>query len=165
MSVFFPQRFNFRIFNNRKCSSHLKILIPVVSKLLTHQDNWDVRGLPTLSQKWSWVSVYRNWACHGWSGCNAEYVRLLFIHIQYKYIWHRNQIYNSASAPTVTGSVFMRRIRLFLGQCIAFPPSSMRLTHGEGPFAPPPRLVCLGDRTGSAYNSVLSSGVALLELE
>ena len=73
-------------------------------------------------------------------------------------------IYSINISGIETRYIIVLLLRLFLGQCIAFPPSSMRLTHGEGPFAPPPRLVCLGDRTGSAYNSVLSSGVALLQL-
>ena len=42
----------------------------------------------------------------------TEYVWLLF---QFCY---RNQTYNVASAPTMTGSVSMQRFRLFLGQCI-----------------------------------------------
>ena len=48
-------------------------------------------------------------------------VRLLFTYILYVqlYIWLRNQTYTVASAPTVIGSVYMQRFRLFLGQCSA----------------------------------------------
>ena len=34
------------------------------------------------------------------------------------YIWPKNQTYNVASAPTVTGSVFMCIFRLYLEKCI-----------------------------------------------
>ena len=33
-----------------------------------------------------------------------------------KYIWTKNRTYTVESAPTKTGSVFMRRFRLFFGQ-------------------------------------------------
>ena len=34
-----------------------------------------------------------------------------------KYIWTKNRTYTVESAPTKTGSVFMRRFGLILGQC------------------------------------------------
>ena len=41
------------------------------------------------------------------------YVLLLFT---YTYVWPRNQAYYVPSAPTGSGWVFMRRLRLILGQ-------------------------------------------------
>ena len=59
-------------------------------------------------------SPHKNQACHGWSGCTVE---VTYMYGLYLHIWTRNQTYTVASASNVTGSVFMRRIRLFLGQC------------------------------------------------
>ena len=44
----------------------------------------------------------------------TEYVRLLFTYTEY--LAQKPGRHTVASAPTVTGSVFMRRISLFLGQ-------------------------------------------------
>ena len=41
----------------------------------------------------------------------------VYIWLLFTYIWAKNQTYTVASTLTVTGSVFISRCRLFLGQC------------------------------------------------
>ena len=70
----------------------------------------------TLSQK---DSSYKNQACHGWSRCN-DLCLVAGPDIQYSkhytYV-NKSRTYAITSAPAMTGSVFMPRIRLFLAQC------------------------------------------------
>ena len=65
-------------------------------------------------------NINKNRACHMATANTTVKVRLLFTYCMYNtYIWLRNQTYTVASAPTVIGSVYMQRFRLFLGQCSA----------------------------------------------
>ena len=70
---------------------------------------------PTLCQKYS-ESRPKNRAYHCYRAVATVPVRLLFTYTVN--IWPRNQTYTVASAPTVTGSVFMQRFRLFLALCV-----------------------------------------------
>ena len=65
----------------------------------------------TLTQKIS-EALHKNRACHGWSEYDDNW--LICGHI----IWQK-QTYTVTYAPTVTDPVFMRRFRLFSGQCVA----------------------------------------------
>ena len=64
----------------------------------------------TLSQKYS-KSPQKNQACHSWSRCNGIYFIFWQIYV------NKSRTDTVASAPAVTSLVFMRRFRLFLGQC------------------------------------------------
>ena len=59
------------------------------------------------------LNLRRNLSC----GCPAfDYIYSIYLYC----IWPRNPTYTVASAPTVTDSVLMRRIRLFLGLCACY---------------------------------------------
>ena len=70
-------------------------------------------------------SLHENRVFHGWRGCSG--ICLVYV----PGICAQNQTYPVASAPCVTGSVSVKRFRLFIGQRIVY--TSHHIANGKKP--------------------------------